>query len=466
MDKVPLRSIRALRRAYERRELSPVEVMRHCLARVDQVNPVINAIYELDADRAMQAAAASEKRWLRADPLGPLDGIPATSKDALALRGFRAFRGTAAEADAAPSETNAPCNDRLIEAGAIFIGKTTMCDMGILPSGTSTRHGITRNPWNTSRSPGGSSSGSAAAVAAGLHPFAIGTDIVGSIRLPAAYCGLYGFKPSQGRVPYHYPNSPSLVAGPIAYSAAEAAELMTIISRPDARDFTALAHAAIDYRQALEKRWPTGTIGVVRDLGFARKPDADCIHALENAIALLREQGWEIVELAGCFTTEDLAAAEGFYKVRARTELDAKSPELQRLAGVVDQWSMSARDASATDFHRWFNILQRCREKAVMLSSHADFLLLPATMTSAVPAEFPAIASDAFFGHWAQTYLFNLSEQPAAAIPMGLTKEGLPVAVQVVGRRFDDVGVLQLSDHIEHCRGLFPQRDSFTETKR
>ncbi|HEY0296056.1 MAG TPA: amidase family protein [Bordetella sp.] len=452
-----LLSIDGLRKAYAGKAVSPVEVMRHTIGQINALNPELNFVYEMHEEEALRMAAESERRWMAGRPAGLLDGIPATIKDALPLAGYCSYRGTAAEdPDPVPSTTDAPCVARLKEEGAIAFGKTTMCDLGILPSGTGSSYGVTRNPWNPARNPGGSSAGAAASVAAAVHPFAIGTDIVGSIRLPAAWSGIYGFKPSQGRVPYYFPNSPSLVAGPMTHSVRDAAELMNIIARPDPRDFAALAYDGFDYLAQLDAPIKPGRIGIVRDLGFDAKPDTESLGVLDAAAAILKSMGWEIRDIAPPCTQQDLLAAENFYRVRAYAELKTKPMARREKAAVVNGWASAAASASASDFYDWFNTLQRCREQVVSMMRYVDYLLLPPTLTAAPEAEFPRSAADALFVPWAQTYLFNLSEQPAASVPMRLSGAGLPLGVQIVGRRFDDAGVLRLSARLEAARGRFP----------
>lgn len=454
MDDRDLLSVQGLTRAFAEQQLSPVELMRHTLSQIKAYNGEFNAIYEIDEEMALRCAQLSERRWKEGRPAGLLDGIPTTAKDGLSLSGFRSFRGTAAgNPEPNRSSEDAPVNCRLKQHAAILLGKSTMCDLGILPSGRSSRHGLTRNPWNAARTPGGSSSGAAAAVAAGMHSFAVGTDIVGSIRLPAAFCGIYGFKPSQGRVPYYPINSPALVAGPMTHSVGDAALLMNVLTGADDRDFTALPRNGTDYVAALSQGMPIGRVGIVRDLGFSVKPEASCVRAVETAAKLLSDLGWDVRDVDGPFTDNDLAASENFYRVRADAEL--RGSVNRRLAGCVDSWAEVAAGATASDLHDWYLVQQQSRMQAVRLMRDFDFLLLPPTLTPALPAEFPE-KPDELFLPWAQTFIFNLSEQPAASLPMALDDAGLPLGVQIVGRRHDDLGVLRLSALLERERGPFP----------
>ena len=258
---------------YAAKRFSPAEITDALLRRTRDLNPALNALYTVDGERAMAAARASEARWVKGASLGPLDGVPTTIKDALPSVGDPGYRGSAAYAGDPVATADAPAVARMREAGMVFLGKTTMPDFGILASGTSSKHGVTRNPWRTDRTPGGSSAGAAASVAAGLAPVAVGTDIVGSIRLPASFTGLFGFKPSQGRVPYYVPNSPSLVAGPLARTVQDAALLMNVIAQPDGRDYTSLEYNRTDYAALLTRPVQGATIAVMTGLDFGIVPE-------------------------------------------------------------------------------------------------------------------------------------------------------------------------------------------------
>ena len=232
--------------AYRTRDLSPLEAMKDVLDRASVFEPHIHATYLLNAERALKEARESEDRWMRAAPLGALDGVPATVKENIATKGEPIPLGTAAS-DLAPAAQDAPPSARLREAGAILFAKTTMPDYGMLSSGLSSFHPLTRNPWDLSRNPGGSSAGAAAASAAGYGPLHVGTDIGGSVRLPAGWCGVFALKPSGGRVPIDPPYI-GRVAGPLTRGVDDAALLMATLSRPDARDFTSLPPQELDWR--------------------------------------------------------------------------------------------------------------------------------------------------------------------------------------------------------------------------
>lgn len=454
MTEIATLTAQELSDGYACRRFSPVEVTRALLARTRMLNGRLNALYVVDDEGALAQAAAATERWARGRPLGPLDGVPTTIKDALPSIGQPSFRGSAAHrADSQAFDTDAPAVARMREAGMVFLGKTTMPDFGILASGYSSKHGVTRNPWNPSRTTGGSSAGAAAAVAAGLNPVAVGTDIVGSIRLPASFCGIVGFKPSQGRVPYHPPNSPSLVAGPMARTVHDAALLMNVIALPDARDFTAIPYEMIDYREAVARVPPPCTVGVLAGIGFGLLPDPEVVAALGKAARGLASLGHRLRPLDIAFSPDDLRTAERFYKARCRTEFSAMPAERRADAAVIDRWSAEADEMGATDLYRAFNRLQGMRERAARLIDGCDFLLLPTVTRTAFAAELPGYDASAVFEPWANTFLFNLTEQPACSMPCALSNEGLPIGVQIVGRRFDDRGVLGMARALETLTG-------------
>ena len=449
----------ALSAGFAARQFSPVEVADALIQRTRRLNPILNALYTMDADRAMAAAHASEARWAKGEQLGPLDGVPTTIKDALASVGDPSYRGSAAHRDDPVAGWDAPAVARMREAGMVFLGKTTMPDFGILASGTSSRHGVTRNPWRSDRTPGGSSAGAAASIAGGLAPVAVGTDIVGSIRLPASFTGLFGFKPSQGRVPYYPPNSPSLVAGPMARTVEDAALLMNVISGRDGRDYTALEPDGADYTAVLGGPVPAATIGVVADLGFGVDPEPEVLAALEDVARLLERVGHRLVVRQAAFSAEERREAERFYKVRCRAEFLGMPVERQAQAPVIATWSAEADAMSAVDFHRAFTRLEQMRERAVQLMDGCDFLILPAVPFVAFPAEQPGYGPEGLFAPWINTFLFNLTGQPASSLPCAISAEGLPIGLQFVGRRYDDAGVFAMSAAFEALRPMHAEVD-------
>lgn len=463
MSELAYLSARALLSRFRTKALSPVEATQDALDRIETLNPKINAVYDIQASTALAAAKQSEARWLKGEPIGPLDGLVTTVKDALPLTGSKAYRGSAAN----PPETattDHPAVARMREAGAIFLGKNTMCDYGIIAAGVSSKHGVTRNPWDLSRTCGASSSGSAATLAAGIGAVSVGTDIVGSIRVPASYCGLVGLKPSRGRVPYHFQNHPALTAGPMARNVSDAALFLEVLARPDNRDFTALPFEGTPYLQqlgnlALHKK----RARLVLDLGFGIAPDPETLLKVELAAAAFDDFGFDI-ELIDTPPFEPGADAPAalHYKVRCLTEFEDLSDAAQQRSPIIHEWVEDARQVSATELYRAGLDLLRLEEAAHSLIGDADYLLLPSTPIPAHDAELPSPAGTDLFAPWCNTFLFNLTGQPAASVNCGFTSSGLPIGLQIVGRRGDDLGVLQLAKAWEDIVG-FPVPWSRTE---
>lgn len=450
----PFTPAHGLLELYRRKTVSPVEVLQAALDRLATKNVSLNAVYFVDEERARAAAKASEARWMRGEPRGLLDGIPTTVKDALPLAGTPSFRGCAAHDAAASIQTfDAPCVARLKENGAVLFAKTVMCDLGIFASGRSSMHGPVRNPWNPALTPGGSSAGAAATVAAGISPLVVGTDIVGSIRNPASFCGLVGFKPSHGKVPYYFPNSPALVAGPIARDLPDAMLLHNVITQPDERDFTALPYDGVDYVAALSTPLASATLGLLGDIGFGVPPDQEVLALVESAARTLAGQGHRLTPVRTTFAAHDGKDAEDFYRARIQAELAQHPDALQRKTPILYRWGHEGSDSKGVDLYRSYAGLLRLAERAHRLLDGIDYLLLPAAPTPPHAAELAGHDETRFFDSWCNTFPFNLSQNPAISINCGLTKSGLPVGLQIVGRRFDDLGVVRLAHQFELARG-------------
>src|SRR5262245_163144 len=276
---------------YRRQETSPVEVTTAVLRHIERHEPTLRATYALDAEAALAAARAAESRWRDRTPLGPLDGVPATIKENIATRDVPVPLGTAAT-ELAPAAVDAPPAARLREAGVVILGKTTMPDYGMLSSGLSSFHPLTRNPWRLDRNPGGSSAGAAAAAAAGYGPLHLGTDIGGSVRLPAGWCGIFGLKPSLGRIPIDPPYY-GRVAGPMTRTVADSALLLSVLSLPDARDFMSLPYQAFDWTK-LERDMKGLRFGLLLDAGTGMAAEAPTRIAVEAAARVLADAGAEV----------------------------------------------------------------------------------------------------------------------------------------------------------------------------
>jgi len=445
--------------AYARGELSPVEATRAVLEHMDRWEPRINAMYLVHRDAALAAAAESEARWRAGSPLSAIDGVPVTIKENLYTKGDPAPLGTLVT-DPSPRPHDAPPSARMREAGCVILGKTTMPDFGMLSSGRSSKHGTTRNPWRLDRNPGGSSSGAGAAAAAGYGPLHIGTDIGGSVRLPAAVCGLFGLKPSLGRIPIDPPYM-GRAAGPMTRSVADAALMMNELTRPDVRDFMSLPYQPVDYAANLEGLSPKGLrIGVLTDMRAGLPPDADVVAAVESAARALEAAG-AIVEPADPFLTP--AMLDGicaFFEARSYGDVAQMTPETRAkiLPFIVEWCTHRAKSFSGSDVMSAYGQVIAMREAAVRATARHDFLLTPTTPVASWGAEQHSPSDDPHdaLSHIAFTVAYNMSEQPAASVNWTSTADGLPVGVQVVGQRFDDLGVMRLSRTLEQLRP--PQR--------
>ena len=443
----------ALSAAFRAKQLSPVEAARAVLARVEAWETKINAMYLVDAAGALAQATASEARWRAGTPLSALDGVPITIKDNIAVKGIPTPVGTAA-GDMTPAASDAPPSARVREAGCVLIGKTTMPDFGMLASGISSLHGITRNPWNLTRNSAGSSSGAGASLAAGYTPLALGTDIGGSVRLPAAYNGVFALKPSLGRVPI-YPPYIGRVAGAMTRSVADAALLMTALTKPDPRDFMALPYEEIDWPALLAADVKGMRLGLIVDIGVGLKPEPAVRAAIEAAAKTFESAG-AVVEPVAPFVTPEIAAGiDGFFQARLLAEIQFLPPERQaKILPFIVAWCRRAEQLSAVDAMRNVGLLMTLRERAMLATEPYDFLISPTSPITAYAAEQATPSDDPQkpFEHLGFTVPFNMSEQPAASICAGYDANGLPIGLQIVGHRFDDLGVLRMARAYEEMR--------------
>ncbi len=443
-----------LAQAYRRGELSPVEATRACLERIERWEPRLNAMYRVHREAALEQARASGARWKAGQPLSALDGVPATIKENIATRGDPAPVGTRANEDAPPQAADAPPAARLREAGCVTLGKTTMPDYGMLSSGLSSLHGVTRNPWRLERNTSGSSSGAGAAAVAGYAPLHLGTDIGGSVRLPATHCGIFALKPSLGRVPIHPPYL-GRVAGPMTRTVADAALMMSVLSRPDARDFMSLPMQNIDWAAGPSDP-KTLKIGLLTDMQVGLPVHPEVKAATLAAAKALEKAGAQVRELKSFLTP---AMADGmcrFFEARSYNDFTALPKERQaKVLPFVAEWcTWRAQAFSGRDVMQAYGEVMAMREAAVAACQPFDFVLSPVSPILAYAAELPSPNNDPrdALPHIAFTVPYNMSEQPAASVNWTCSSDGLPIGVQVVGRRFDDAGVLRLSQLLERLR--------------
>ena len=440
---------------YRKRALSPVETAEALLARIDALQPKLNAFCVVDRDGALAAARAAEERWRKSEPLSPLDGAPVTIKDLVLMRGFATRRGSLL-VDPAPDTEDAPAVARLREAGAVILGKTTTPEFGWKAIGDSPLTGITRNPWDLARTPGGSSAGAAAACAAGLGPLHIGSDGAGSIRIPAAFTGIFGIKASFGRVPA-YPFSPMGLlsnVGPMARNVRDAAALLNLLARPDDRDPYALPQDGRDYLDGID-----GGVGGLRiayspDLGYARV-DPEIAACCAAAARRFEELGATVDEIGESFPSPRAALLTLWEAGAAR--LLASFPAEKRslcdpglIAVAAEGERISALEYVGADMARTTLGLQ-------MAAFHRryDLLLTPMMPVPALPVG-QDLNDPATENHWVDwspfSYPFNMTRQPAASIPCGLTSAGLPIGLQIVGPLYAEDRVLRAARAFEQTQ--------------
>jgi aspartyl-tRNA(Asn)/glutamyl-tRNA(Gln) amidotransferase subunit A len=443
-----------LLRAYRSRRLSPLEVTRALLERIAAVNPRLNAFCRIDCDGALAAARDSERRWTRGEPLGLLDGVPVSLKDVLLVKGMPTLHGSRTVSPDSPWNVDSPAAARLREHGAVILGKTTTPEFGHRFTTDSPLTGITRNPWNPARSPGGSSGGAGAALAVGLGPLAVGTDGGGSIRIPSAWSGVVGLKPTFGRVPSYPPPRWGALShvGPMARSVGDAALLLTVLAAPDPRDWQALAPEARDYRIGLEEGVRGLKIAFSPDLGLARVEPAIAARVAEAA-RMLAELGAHVEEADPPGIEASLEIYDVMKSVIFAEQVEAMTPAQRELADpILLEMAGRGRALGAVDHQR---ALVRRRELGRCMHaffSGYDLLVTPTMHLPPLPVPgLPSELREPRLTCWA-----NQSQQPAASVPCGLTEDGLPVGLQIVGPRLADAGVLRAARAYEWARGPFP----------
>jgi aspartyl-tRNA(Asn)/glutamyl-tRNA(Gln) amidotransferase subunit A len=440
---------------YRSGSFAPIDVIESVIARIEALEPRLHATYAFEPDKARVVAKASLQRW-RDGSARKLEGVPVSIKEMVATKGVPKPVGTAA-GDMNPQPADAPPAARLREAGAIIVTKTTNPDYGMLSSGVSSFHPLSRNPWDLSRTPGGSSSGAGAAAAAGYGPLHLGTDIGGSLRLPASWCGIYSLKPSFGRIPIDPPFI-GRVAGPMTRTVEDSALMMDVLSQPDARDYMSLPPADIEWDK-LDRGLAGLRVGLQMDAGCGLPVEPEVAASVENAAKLLADAGVRIEPVRPFMTQEMLDGLDRFWRTRFLAETRHLSPErYAKITPFIRAWIEAAPAYDGMSVYTGFNQIIRMRELGMRAFQGFDFIISPTAPIPAYGAEqaMPTDDPKRPFEHIGFTVPANMTEQPAASINCGYTSSGLPIGLQIVGDRFDDLGVLQFSREFERIRG--PQR--------
>jgi aspartyl-tRNA(Asn)/glutamyl-tRNA(Gln) amidotransferase subunit A len=459
------------------REISPVELTQLFLERIERHNPVLNAYLTITREAALAAARASEKRWMRKRPLGPLDGISISLKDNIWTRSARTTAGSKFLADFVP-ESDATVTEKLARAGAVVLGKTNLHEFAYGVTTHNPHFGATRNPWDTRRIPGGSSGGSAAAIAAGLCVASIGTDTGGSIRIPAALCGIVGLKPTFGRVSVHgvVPLAPTLDhVGPLARCAEDAALLLSVIAGRDPQDPFTLASPALkpfvgarDVERRLQPRFTKKRpprLGLPREYFFANlAPEVGC--AVDAAAKTFADLGAIVQEISlphvadGDDPSTAIALAEAVHVHQKAGWFPAHASEYGE--DVRKRLEMGC-DVRAADYLAALEVRARVRADFEAAFARVDAILAPTTPITAPLAGENSVHAGAK-EETVRSALIRLNRPanftglPAVSLPCGWSAEKLPIGLQLIGRAWGEEELLSIARMFEQAHPEFRRR--------
>jgi len=441
---------------YRSKDLSPVAATRAVLERIERLNPVLNAFCLVDAQAALALAHESEARWTKGTPMGALDGVPVSIKDVFLTRGWPTLRGSKTIDRKGPWLEDAPAVARLREAGAVLIGKTTTPEFAWKGVTDSPLTGITRNPWDPGKTPGGSSGGAAAAVASGMGPLALGTDGGGSIRIPCAFTGLFGIKPTFGRVPAWPPSPMGTLAhvGPIARCVTDAALMLGVLAQPDARDWLALPHEKRDYHEGLEDGVRGVRIAYSADLGYA-KVDREVAALVKDAVRRFEDLGAKVEERDPGFEDPQEVFTRHWFPGAAAFVRGVPAAKRRLMdKGLLEIATKGERVSTA----EYFDAMQKRYALGELVSrfhEKYDLLATPTLPVAAFEAGRDAPKGTKRWTNWTPfSFPFNLTQQPAASIPCGLTTAGLPVGLHIVGPKYADALVLRAARAFESAHPL------------
>lgn len=445
---------------YRAKKLSPVDVARDVLQRIERDNPAIGAFCVRYPEETLEMARASEARWARGEPVGSLDGLPVTIKDMLLQRGHPNRRGSLTTSNAAAVE-DSPAIARLRESGAVFVGRTTLSEFAWKGTADGPLTGMTRNPWDTSKTPGGSSGGAAAACALNLGVLHLGTDAGGSIRIPASFTGIFGLKPSFGRVPTYPASAFALLShvGPMTRTVRDAALMMNTIAQPDRRDLMAINSPVPDYLEQLESGVRGLRIGWTADLGYVdclddevRKIFLESLREFKAMGATLEEASPGIENPRDAILTLWRAGCAAVLKALPADQHPLMDPAFVRCA-------REGMSLTATDYLTALGERSTVLQQMHQFHDRYDVLLTPTVPMTAfdVGQNTPTGQATDEWLDWAPySYPFNLTQQPAASIPCGITSSGLPVGLQIVGPSRNDAMVLRVARAFERAQPFLP----------
>jgi len=441
---------------FRAREVSPVDATKAALERIEALDDRVNAFCLVDRDAALANARASEERWSRGEPKGVLDGVPVSIKDLLLTKGWPTLRGSRLTPAKQGWSEDAPSVARLREHGAVVLGKTATPELGWKGVTDSPLHGITRNPWNTGCTTGGSSGGSAAAVALGMGPLSVGTDGGGSVRIPAGFCGIFALKPTYGRIPL-YPASPfgTLAhAGPMTRTVEDAALMMDVLTLPDSRDWSALPPPHESHLTGLDSGVAGLRIAFSPTLGYV-KVDPQVEARVRAAVGILAELGAVVDEVDPGFDDPVDAFHVLWFAGAAKSVEQFPKESWSELDPGLREVCEQGRRMTAMEYLEATAVRMRLGVLMGRFHEAYDVLVTPSLPIPAFTAglEVPEGSSSPRWTSWTPfTYPFNLTQQPAASVPCGLTAEGLPVGLHIVGTRHADALVLRVCKAYQDTR--------------
>lgn len=451
---------------YRKKKLSPVEATKAALGRIDRFNGKINAFNFVDPDGALKAARLSEKRWAKGRPAGRLDGVPTSIKDIVMIKGWPLLRGSKTADPTVPAKEDAPAVARLREHGAIILGKTTTPEFGWKGVTDSPLTGITRNPWKLSTTPGGSSGGASAAIAAGMGQLGLGTDGGGSIRIPASLAGIVGIKANFGRVPAYPPSFFGTVAhvGPMARTVGDVALMLTVMSEPDVRDWMSLPYDGADFTKGLDKGVKGLRIAYSANLGYA-EVDPEVAEIFAAAVKRFAKLGAKVTKRDPGFSHPG-PTFQTFWWGAAGALIGSLPPEKQALVeqGLRDV-AAAGRTVTIERYHQAIAERNALGTTMRKFMTEFDLLVTPQLAVAAFPAGqlVPKMSNGAQWTDWTPfTYPFNLTQQPAMSVPCGFTKDGRPVGLQIVGPWFGEGLVLRAGRAYERTHPLGHLRPPLT----
>lgn len=447
MDDLASLSATELLAAYRSRTLSPVEATTAALAQVSRLNDEVNAYCLIDEESALADARESERRWQADAPLGDLDGVPTSIKDLLLTRGWPTLRGSRLVSADQEWAEDAPSVARLREAGATFLGKTTSPEFGWKGVTDNPLTGATGNPWDPTKTSGGSSGGSAAAVAYGMGPLSVGTDGGGSVRIPAAFCGIVGLKPTYGAIPV-YPTSPFGTlshVGPMTRTVEDAALMMDVLTRFDSRDWSALAPPASSHRDGLHEGIRGLRVGYSRDFGYV-DVDPEIAASVDAAVGILADLGAIIDEVDPGFDDPIEAYHTLWFAGAGKVIMAYPSERWDELDPALLEIALAGQEMTAMEILDANQVRADLGRRMGAFHETYDLLVTPTIPIAAfdINQEVPTGSGMTRWAEWTPfTHPFNLTQQPGISVPCGLTEAGLPIGLQIIGPRYSDALVLR-----------------------